>query len=89
MEKSGDQDGAGDVEPELIAPQQALVAPALADFVRYGVEKVVAKVLKHPAVPGGLRSPVYLYRTVGSKAEVLGLKFEFLDRPVHFRLLPG
>jgi hypothetical protein len=48
----GDDEGAGDVEAELIAAEDVLVASALADVMGRGVEEVVAQVVGEPAVVG-------------------------------------
>ena len=50
----GNHDGPCQIHSKLIAAQDVLAASALHHIVRNGIQKVVAKVLKEPAVPAVL-----------------------------------
>ena len=60
-----------DVEAELIAAQQTLIAAILADLMRHRVERIVAEILEHATVPVEQRTVTAgLGRTIGAQAQV-------------------
>jgi hypothetical protein len=65
--EAGDDDGSGDVESELIAPQEILIRIALAQFVGGGVEEIVAEVLEQPAMEARLGALVAAERGLSAR----------------------
>jgi len=77
--------GPGDIEAELIAAEEVFIAPVLANFVGYGIERIVAEIFEEAAMPVEERTVTALGGAVRAQSQVAGLDLELLNGAVHLR----